>query len=303
MSWVQKLYSALGWVSQTARKPAGPAYPITYKHFVSNHPDIVEAFQAEHGRLPPTIGAEFCSGFRLAGSFFIYLGGHPGSEYGDVSIVSRDGKNHRERKYPQYPYLHLSLFPDSGDLWSLSWESVEDQLPRLVEESIRVGREIYNPQTENLRLVNELARSLRASPRVDPGELLMAKAVELDFGGGRWEQGRYVVSHFSGDKLVIDRENGVIRLVAGGDTTELLLEGLRVTRRDREVEGDLKTHSYCYIFMEQGRESISVYERYKDYYEGGPVQAQLDKSQGRSRRRLDRVAQALSSGRLDQLDG
>ena len=368
------------------RKAKGPAYPIVHQHFVSDHPDIVEAFRTEHNGEPPTIASEHCPGFRLGGSFFYYLGGQPGSEYGDVSIVSRDGERLSERSYPQYPCLHLCIFPDGDDgLETLSWETLESQLPVLVKESVRTGLKHYRPATKEYGFVANLARQLLLKdkdsqfkalleatplfqsalddqwpqsylslnelrnakkielidsesqvskqeeivyffdswemrqickhyelpysstkkampvPKPDPEEVLMSRAVELNFGAPRRKGELYTVSNHAGQELVIDCLNRTLRVSAQDQVLEFDIDKLKVTRKDREMDSDTKTHHYCYIFFKQGEKSASVYQRYKDYYEGGRLQAELDKSQDSARAILNRVARALKSGDLSIL--
>jgi hypothetical protein len=348
MSWIHKLvFVAAGWAVAEGLRFLGekgeltgigrgkkPAYPVNFKEFVSEHTDIVEAFRVERGHDPATIPAACCPGFRLAGSFFVYLGGHPGSGYGDVSIVSRNGERIQERNYPQYPYLHLSLFPDQDDgLSTLNWNTVEALLPRLVLESVRAGLSLYEPFTEKRRLVVELVHRLLAEnldpestdflkneicerynlplslketkvlpPRPDLEEISMSRAVPLNFSTARWEKNQFIVSNYDGQRLVIERVERVLRVPVQGEIVELPLDGLEVTRKDREVDTDTKTHHYCYILLRHGNKSASVYERFKDYYEGGRVQAELDKQQDSSRAILEAVARALRSGDLSQLE-
>lgn len=331
MSWFYKLaFAAAGWALARALRggdevskggPAEPAYPVCYKHFVSDHPDIVEAFEAEHGRKPPTIPAKFCPGFRMAGSFFLYLGGHPGSAYGDVTVVSRAGERVSGRNYPQYPYLHLSLYPDQDDgLSSVTWERIESSLPALVLESVRVGLSIYGMGSKEHGWVADLAREILATnqdsaalrelclehglifsqniqaAKPDPEEILMSRAVELNFSSARWDGDQYIISNYDGEHLIVDRKERTLEVPAQGEIVVFSLDDLKVTRKDREVDSDTKTHQYCYIFFEQGKKCASVYQRFKDYYEGGWVQAELDKSQSSAKAKLARLAKALQSG-------
>jgi hypothetical protein len=73
--------------------------------------------------------------------------------------------------------------------------------------------------------------------------------------------------------------------------------GLHVHINSKSVDGDLKTHEIHLLTVSAGKHRVSYRARFKDYYEGGPIQAELDVRQDRARSVLFRLARALEDPR------
>lgn len=103
-----------------------------------------------------------------------------------------------------------------------------------------------------------------------------------------WEQGSLSVDTESLKlRTPVEGAEGLIELnIGNGLTTNMTRE----TRR-----GDLKVHEIHMLTISDGNHTIKYRARFKDYYEGGSVQAELDVYQDKARSILFRLANALEN--------
>lgn len=85
-----------------------------------------------------------------------------------------------------------------------------------------------------------------------------------------------------GEALTIDLERNLIRgLSPGKQRVELKVSQLtRLDIEERRVRGDTKVHHYYYLALSDGVQTMLFTQRFKHYYEGGSVQAELDEERG-----------------------
>lgn len=96
--------------------------------------------------------------------------------------------------------------------------------------------------------------------------------------------------------LVIDTKRLKLRTPIEGAEGPIQLDinsRLRVSFKHEERRGDTKVHEIHLLTVSDGKQTISYRARFKDYYEGGPVQAELDEYQDKARTILFRLAAAL----------
>ncbi len=122
------------------------------------------------------------------------------------------------------------------------------------------------------------------------------RALDASFGQISRTSYGWKVPLYGHPDLELDMKARVVRGPVEGTQgpVEISLDQLkRVDLDRREVQGDTKTHEYFYLLISDGRKTLIYYERYKDYYEGGSVQADLDRYQFKAKACLHAFADAL----------
>jgi hypothetical protein len=278
----------------TTKKSYESKYPgIKNACFTSDHADVVKDFRLSTNSDPIIIPAELCAGFKLTGKFFASEWILWGKEHGFVYL------DEKGRTYPEYPYLHISLYSEDR---VLKWDEVESILPKLHLDCVRCVLTSGSEWLDQERLARESTRVQELNRPNLQTDCLMARAVECSFGSLRSEDGLFFIRAGLHAEMMIDFRNRTVRIpLQGGGDMSLPFDGLKIVAETRTMETDSKTHTYSYLFFSNREQSCSVYERHKSYYERGPVQDELDIRQSCSRRIMASTRLAISKGDENEL--
>ena len=119
--------------------------------------------------------------------------------------------------------------------------------------------------------------------------------IEVSFGKATRRGIRIEFPIFESSPLIIDFERSRLRVPVEDGALELLLDSdLKVEVHRKSWAGDLKRHEVYTIIISHGSETFQFTERYKDYYEGGTLQMELDVYQDRAKAIVSALEEALN---------